>query len=361
MAEEMFAIDPANRPPAPLRLKLAFWILLGMLSTAFAEVVSGSMRFPFFTPWGVIVTNPLYSLHILVLTTVIVRHRWLTWPGLLFAGALFGLYEAYVTKVLWNPPFAPGLATVGEVAWLHVVLLVLWWHPIFAFILPLLVGELTLTRSRHVVRAVAPEWRARLNPRTRTWVLLFAAVCGVLISGNAPSPSQALLSPLANGALLLALIALWRRAGGAAYRLEELLPGRRALGAMAVALGLMYVVLGTFLLPERLPGLPGHVLILCLYALFVFLLAESPHADPSAEGPATVAGPQPLWRHLIAFVVVAGLAAFAAKAVLGPASGITLLANWVAACTAGLYIYGKAAFPILRRRQPPVTTPGFSR
>ena len=49
----------------PKWLKLLFWLILGALSTFFAEVVAGSDPFPYFHPWGILLVCPLYTLRIL--------------------------------------------------------------------------------------------------------------------------------------------------------------------------------------------------------------------------------------------------------------------------------------------------------
>jgi hypothetical protein len=87
----------------PLRVRLVFWALMGALSVVFAEVVACSTPFPFIHPWGVLVVVPLYSLHTLVLAPLVFRRRMVRLTSLWLAGAIFGLYEAYVTKVLWHP------------------------------------------------------------------------------------------------------------------------------------------------------------------------------------------------------------------------------------------------------------------
>jgi hypothetical protein len=332
-------------PQAPSwRLKVGFCVLLGMLSTCFAEVLAGSTKFPFFMPWGLIVVFPLYSLHILVLATILVRHRKVSWPALWFAGALFGLYEAYITKVLWHPDWATNLAVAGEVRWLHVVLLVLWWHPLFAFIVPLFVGETLLTRSRSVFGTFSEKWRARLRVHWRGYVILFGVACGVLATGNALPGVAAVVSPLVNGLVVLGLIWTWRRFGGPEYSLAELLPGRRGLAALAVALGLMYVVLGSMLLPQYLPGAAGHVLIWALYALFLGLLWRAPEGEPVAD---EELGNVP-WLWLLGYVVVLSLTTLALKVALGAASPVTLIVGWAVACTVGVYVYARAAWRTLR-------------
>src|SRR5689334_7015492 len=91
-------------PTQPLlRTKIIFWILLGVLSVIFAEVVSYSSPSPFFDAWVMLFTYPLYTLQTLVLASLIFRKHRVSWHILFLAGAIFGMYEAYVTKVLWNP------------------------------------------------------------------------------------------------------------------------------------------------------------------------------------------------------------------------------------------------------------------
>ncbi|MFO7944382.1 MAG: hypothetical protein R6U51_08825 [Anaerolineales bacterium] len=71
--------------------------------------------FPYFHAWGLLVVVPLYGLHILVLAHLVYRSPQPHFPSLIFAGMLFGLYEAYLTKVLWDPPWGEALI-IGGVA-----------------------------------------------------------------------------------------------------------------------------------------------------------------------------------------------------------------------------------------------------
>ena len=82
--------------------KIFFWLILSALSTFFAEVISGSFIFPFTTVWGWIGVIPLYGLHLLVIGYWVFRGRPKLWL-LFIGGVIFGLYEAYITKVLWIP------------------------------------------------------------------------------------------------------------------------------------------------------------------------------------------------------------------------------------------------------------------
>lgn len=90
-----------------------FWIILAAFSTFFAEVFSGSDMFPFFHSWGLLVVVPLYGLHILLLASLVYRAPRLQFSSLIFAGLIFGLYEAYLTKVLWAPPWGDPVIIAG--------------------------------------------------------------------------------------------------------------------------------------------------------------------------------------------------------------------------------------------------------
>lgn len=91
----------ATKGPGPSRgQRLLFCIILGCLSCFFAEVVSGSYPYPFTTPWGLLSVFPLYTLHTLVLASLVYRRGRPRFSTLYQAGCVFGMYEAYVTKVL---------------------------------------------------------------------------------------------------------------------------------------------------------------------------------------------------------------------------------------------------------------------
>ena len=126
--------------PIPRTHKYLFWLNLGLLSTFFAEVISGSDLFPFFHPWGILLVVPLYLLHTLIMITLVYRLGRPTLPALYFAGTLFGLYEAYITKVLWNPDWGE-VFKLAEIAVFEVLVLVFFWHTWMSFIFPLLAAE----------------------------------------------------------------------------------------------------------------------------------------------------------------------------------------------------------------------------
>jgi hypothetical protein len=94
---------------------------------------------------SLIITIPLYGLHTIVLAWVIYRF---SKPGLytlFIAGIIFGLYEAYITKVLWAGWGPDTVWFIGGIAVVETTTLLLFWHPFMAFIIPLFASESILT------------------------------------------------------------------------------------------------------------------------------------------------------------------------------------------------------------------------
>jgi hypothetical protein len=254
----------------PLRKKCLFWIIMATLSTFFAEVWSGSEMFPFFQPWGLLVVVPLYGLHLLFLAWIVIRVMKPSFPALLYAGMIFGLYEAYLTKVLWDPPWGEAWIVAG-VAPIESLVLVFWWHPWFSFILPLLVGEGVLTGSNSLLSRF-PAPLARFFSDWKGFALL-ALFGGIFQSVNSPSPTHSLLSGLSTTGVPVALILLWRKTTpGNHYTFQALLPNQKEIKWLAIPLGLMYLSLSLVLRPQSFPDLTGHLIIWASYVLLAILL-----------------------------------------------------------------------------------------
>ena len=107
---------------APASARLAFGLTLGWFSFAFAEISCGSTPSLFYPAfefnWSLAITWPLYMSHCVPILTALVRARralgWATVPPvcLWLGGQLFGLYESWITKVLFRPTFS-GFPTCG--------------------------------------------------------------------------------------------------------------------------------------------------------------------------------------------------------------------------------------------------------
>ncbi len=259
----------------PRTHKLLFWLTLAAYSTFFAEVFAGSDMFPFFHTWGIFVVVPLYGLHVLVLLTLIYRFGGRPrLSSLIFAGLLLGLYEAYMTKMLWQPDWG-AIITLGNVAVVEISVLVFWWHTWLSFITPVALAEGLLTESRDVLTAFPLRLR-RFYGSSKGW-LAIALFGAVFQSINSPDPGISLLSGLGTVSVLTLLTALWMRVThGTRYTLKDLLPEKQGLAIMALWLGGLYIFLGFGIYPERIPAFwPGQAIILGFYALVIALLVRS--------------------------------------------------------------------------------------
>ena len=254
------------------RHKLFFWIILGMLSTFFAEVVSGSYIFPFFTAWGILVVVPLYMLHILVLSHVAFNYGKPVFYVLLLLGVVFGLYEGYITKVLWVPWGTPSIF-IGGVAAVETIVLILWWHPFMSFIIPLIFAEAMLTKSSDILRGL-PKWvNVLLGGRNRFYLffILLALASGTFHGINAPSIESSLLSFFSTSMLMALFIYFWNKKIGGKYTMKELLPGRHEFKILLSILIAFYIITGIVINPQNLPSLQHQATVWAIY-LIVFAL-----------------------------------------------------------------------------------------
>lgn len=344
-----------QQPHRPTSLqKLLFWAILGGLSVFFAEITIGSSPFAFFDAWGILVVCPLYLLHVLVLGRVALARDRPRFSTLFFAGVLFGLYEAYMTKQLWNPDWSANPVRLDGVAVIETIILVLWWHPLMAFIMPLLVAETVLCRSRHVARALPRRLQRVLFGKRGTAVLfILAALAGLLVSSAhtlRPTTGHVLVSAAASAAVMLALVGLWRRATrGVRMTLPELLPTTREMVLLCVCLGIQYVGLGIVVRPEALPGLGPQASVWLLYAgaaAGLWLSLRRPRApsiielrDPPASAEAAAGRPERFsWALAFGLAGVLVVTATLSRLLLGPGTWVFIIANLVVGAPGGVAI-----------------------
>jgi hypothetical protein len=317
-----------------LRTRLLFWYTLGCLSTFFAEVISGSDIFPFYNPVSYLLVIPLYTLHALTLW-YIVWTKGRPWLYALFpAGCLFGLYEAYVTKVLWSPTWSTGGFTFLGVYVVESIVLVPFWHTFMSFIVPLLVAESTLTSSSEIM-SLLPGWARGAVNRVKPPTLYLLPVLGGLFNSNGASTlNDAVLSGFSTTLYVVALIYVWRRLSGMAYTMRSLLPEPKEFRVIAAMLIIYYVVTGALLRPEQLPGLLPQAAIWVLYAFFGALLVmglrKSREVEPS---PDSITLNPSIGRMLLLGALLS------LGSVIGVATGLSLIwimVVWVAGSVFGL-------------------------
>jgi len=149
-------------------------------------------------------------------------------------------------------------------------------------------------------------------PFFTVWGLLVAFL-GFMQFINSPSVVKSFLSGAGNSLVLGVALFLWRRSGGAAYSMRELLPGTNGMKIFGSVLLVWYVFWGCAIKPKSIPGvINGQLTVWVLYAvlLLVFIGAlRQSRREATATG-ASLTG-QPFvftWRgFLMACAVATGV------------------------------------------------------
>jgi len=314
----MTTMDKSVGTQPQRRHKVLFWIILGAFSIFFAEVIAGSSPFPFFVPWGILMVFPLYLLHILFFFSIVFSYGKPTLGSLYTAGMLFGMYEAYMTKIVWTSYIPNGpIVSVGGIAVFSTLMLVLFWHSVLAFMLPLFIVETYLTKSTEIA-GLLPKW---VRKRGRLLFILLLIWGGLFTSVNSPSPLISILSTLSCGAVLLLLMIWWKKIGGNNYSMRQLLPGRKAFKVIAVFLLLMYAVYTRLLNWDKLPGFGPQLIVWTVYAALIWLLINNIRKSRQAEIAATTVNFS--WKTTVLFLLL-----FVFSAVIGEVLHLEMVLIW---------------------------------
>jgi hypothetical protein len=249
-------------------------LLIGTLSMLFAEVFSGASQTWFFEGWGLLVTYPLYLAHVLFFLWLALKWKKVSLVHLYFFGVLFGLYESWITKVLWAgymDASGPGFGTMLGLAIPEFPILVFFWHPLMSFIMPILVFEILTGKVLTVHTSILQKTKAK-KILLAFGVVLFGAS---IANGNQYNLLSSNLS-LMGTFLLVFLTYLPSRK----YDLGVFAFGKRGFIVISVYLLLLYTLMFVFALPERIPRtvLP-YLSILMFYGLIILHLLKSPRSS----------------------------------------------------------------------------------
>jgi hypothetical protein len=327
----------------PKRIKYLFWLIFGVLSTVIPEVIAGSDLYPFFKITDYLIVIPLYTLHSLVLWYIIWNWGKPRLYNLFPAGAIFGLYEAYMTKVIWNPTWSTLPLKVFGIALVETLILVLFWHSFLAFIVPIFVAE-SLTSSREIMRGFPvwlSNWFGKLSSGRKYLVLPFIA--GFFQSINTPTIQDSILSGFTCTLITLTLVYIWKRSGGSEYPLRSLLPDAREFKFLLSLLLIMYGLMGIYWRPEALPGILDQVSVWILYIFFgalLYLGIKKSREDTSINLVEIVISE----RGMISFGIV-----FTLSSVFGKVSGLSFIGVyfvWFGGIIFGLYVLIKTIWAL---------------
>ncbi|MFW9788919.1 MAG: NAD-dependent epimerase/dehydratase family protein [Candidatus Thorarchaeota archaeon] len=257
-------------------------ILFGLLSLFFAEVLSGSDPTWFVEAWGLVIVFPLYWAHALFLLNLAIRYHRTSLTQLYLWGVIFGLYESWITKVIWagylsepGPQFGSYLGfAVGEF-----MVIALFWHAVFSFIIPIMVFQMVAASVGKHVKPIIGSTLMK-NRKQNLTIYLIVFFVGAIFLSNSFGFNLVIVMFL----LLTNLFVIFgafqaiatKREGNVSINLLKL--GRTGLTVNFGYLLLLNIVLFIGLVPERIPSLETMLLTVGFYSVVVFLLWLSPRA-----------------------------------------------------------------------------------
>ncbi|MEA1925343.1 MAG: hypothetical protein U9M95_05675 [Candidatus Altiarchaeota archaeon] len=237
----------------------------------FAEVFSGASQIWFIDGGGILLTLPLYLGHLLFFLWIALKSRRTTLPQLYLFGVLFGLYESWITKVLWagymESSAGPGLGTFFGIAIPEFPILVFFWHPIMSFILPILVFEIL---TKKVLIGHEPVL-IKTTRKTVLITLFLIPISTFIAKGNGFNLLSSNASLVGTLLIISGFCYLTKKADLKSLELKK--PGFILLTTYLIAL---YIATFFYLLPERIPTtITPYISIIAFYVITVILILKS--------------------------------------------------------------------------------------
>ncbi len=263
--------------------------LIGVLSMTFAEVFSGSSILWFINPWAWCVAFPLYWSHTLLFLNLAIRTRRSSVSHLYLWGVLFGLYESWVTKVLWAGYIGaePGLGLVMGIAVAEFITLTMVWHPLMSFVIPVLVYEAIAVSiySTDMTAQLLPNHVIHLAKRQRIsllWAMVVIGGASFLSWNSGLDPFVTGITSVGSMLIIIVLVRLCKGRPGACS-IKSIVLGRRGLGAVSVYLILLYAITFPFLLPERIPSIDTIFITVIIYLSVLVLISLTPQVTTTSS------------------------------------------------------------------------------
>ena len=270
-------------------------ILIGCLSMFMAEVFAGSSQMWFIDPWSLLVTFWLYLGHLLLFLNLAMRSKKTSIPQLYLWGVLFALYESWVTKVLWAGypgSEGPAIALVGGIAILEFSTLVFFWHPILAFIMPILVyesfalsNESPLPLEKKIFISHLPYLKKGKKKFLFFYIFLILTGATILAFNTGFNVVIAAIAIIGSIGLIYIFYKLSTKKNPNSFSIYSLRLGKKGLWIVFIYIALLYLITFVVLLPERIPTSIVPFLIIIGFYVFigVILRISKPTEETSFE------------------------------------------------------------------------------
>ncbi len=220
-------------------------------------------------------------------------------------------------------------------------------HPILAFVAPLLVTEELCTNSSEVGEGLPLRFGNSLRRHPGRWLGGLMILFGLMQFINSPSAWISFASGSSTSLCLGLVLFWWRKTGGAAWSMRELLPQGRSFRLMTGLLALYYLFWSWAIKREALPPIwPGQIFIWLLYAGLIMLLARCVgRMEPAGVG-GREASPRRTfhftWRGFIELTLLATVVTTLAEFFLKQFGGLQFLLFGLFYVVAGILLLGGA-------------------
>ncbi|MDG3005034.1 hypothetical protein [Paludisphaera mucosa] len=280
-------------------------LLIGLMVLICAEVFSGaSLGIGLWNPWTLVMTFWLYFAHFFFFTTLAIWTGRTSFWALYLWGVLYGLYESWITKVIWYGYGGDGKVVMGRIGafGFSEMSMAFIFHPVMSFIVPLAVACVLCPPLRRSFPDLA--WLTGASRRGRTVQAYLVASFAPVVAINSGGPAN-LAANAAFVTVLLPLL-LWLAAPALAASDGPSIVAFRRPGfvGLCVYLALLYGLTYGTIRPEGLPSVGVQLLTLGFYAVAIAGLALHRRRERlEATSPAVAVDP----REITVVTTVLGL------------------------------------------------------
>lgn len=256
--------------------KIIPFILIWTISMLFAEVFSWASQMWYINIWSLILAYPLYLFHTTFLLWIAIYYKKISLKWLYFLWVIFALYEAWVTKVLWiwyMDQIEPWFWLLFGLSMPEFPILVFFWHPIFSFILPILVYEI-LTKDVF-------EWHKNMLTKSKKknifiiiWLLIVSCFIAKWNAFNLVSANLSFIWTI----LIIFILNYFNKP----WNIEIFKLTKKSFWIQFIYLILLYIITFIFLLQDRIPTtiLPYFSLIIFyIFIIFIFKKIKIKESD----------------------------------------------------------------------------------
>ena len=282
-------------------------LFIGLIAFTCTEIFSGASAGPrLYHPWPFLVTFWLYFAHLFFFASLAYYTQRTSLRSLYLWGCLFGLYEAWVTKVIWfgypgetalDYPDGCSMGGVYGFCINESLGMVFFWHPIFGFLFPITIASMFEPRLRNSFQGLA--W-FKSGTRVEQFMIFYIVfTAGAIMGWNSGSLIMVIATWIP---ILLGLWLGYRYLVPKWHLMEQpeqlLVLGRKGLAIAGIYLAVLYVSFYFIIIPYNqtaeppsgmgmdsalFPGPLQLVITILTYVLIIGLLYYRGETAPEPE------------------------------------------------------------------------------